>query len=129
MKKPVQNLSRLLKLLLSICIFLFCFSTSSRAQSAPLPDGHPIKIAAPHLPLMVRYSGSGRIFYGDNNIKYLFENTDVTKTWATNYPSELAAYKVAIDKYLKETDVTLLANDQKDVYYDLKAQWAIISQL
>jgi len=129
MKDTTKNLSGLLKVILSICIFLFCFSTSSRAQSVPLPDGHPIKIAAPHLPLMVRYSGSGSIFYGENDIKYLFENKEVMKKWMTDYPAEVSAYKTAIDKYIKETDVTLLANEQKEVYYDLKAQWAIIIQL
>lgn len=78
---------------------------------------------------MVRYSGSGRIFYGGNDIKYLFENKDVMKKWTVDYPAEVPAYKTAIDKYLKETDVTLLPADQKDLYYDLKAQWTIISQL
>jgi len=78
---------------------------------------------------MVRYSGSGSIFYGENDIKYLFENKEVMKKWMTDYPAEVSAYKTAIDKYIKETDVTLLANEQKEVYYDLKAQWAIIIQL
>ena len=129
MKDTTKNSSGSLKLILSICFFFFCFSTDLLAQSDPLPDGHAIKIAAPHLPLMVRYSGSGDIFYGENDTKYLFENKDVMKKWMTDYPAEVPAYKTAIDKYIKETDVTLLANDQKELYYDLKAQWAIIIQL
>ncbi|MBC7398651.1 MAG: hypothetical protein H7289_01805 [Mucilaginibacter sp.] len=128
MKKTSANSMVTKKLMLLVSVILFCFTTASWAQTAPLPTDNPIKVAAPHLPLMVRHSGTGKVFYGDA-YNYKAENATVMKQWMTDYSAEVSTYKAAIDKYLKETDVTLLADDKKGVYYDLKNQWAMISQL
>ncbi len=113
-----------------ICfLYFFCglFFTSF-SQSAPLPKNHPIAIAAPHLPLLIKYTGQGIVFKVKNN-KYAFDrNERQFKIWMYNYPDELLNYKNAIAIYLKHTQPSTLKKGNKQLYIDLKSQWLLIAQ-
>ena len=110
-------------------LFLFCiFCCNAFSQNLPLPEAHPIAIAAPHLPLMIRYEGQGIVFNIENN-KYKFEgNEGRLKNWMKTYPDELSKYKDAIAIYLKNISFRKLANENKELYIDLKSQWLLITQ-
>lgn len=111
--------------------FLFFFSSlfcTAFSQTMPLTADNPIAIAAPHLPLMIRYDGVGRVFYGENTT-YKFEINDSNlRTWIKNYPDELVTYKDAASKYLKTAESTLLTAGNKELYQDLKSQYSMIIQ-
>ena len=51
------------KQILTLCALFF--SSLLFAQNTPLPKDHPIAVAAPHLPSMIRYNGVGHKFYGE----------------------------------------------------------------
>ncbi len=126
-----QKLTRLKQVLLTLFLgtILICLGASgAHAQTTDLPKDHPIKIAAPHLPLLERHTGEGQAFYGEKFV-YKSESQVKIKEWAGAYPAELEAYKVAIEKYLKDTDPATLSETAKETYYDLKAQSMLISQL
>lgn len=98
------------------------------SQTQPLSKDHPIAAAAPHLPLIVRFDGTGTEFHGD---KYSYNkelNEAALKTWIANFADEFKSYKSAISDYLK-TDPATLSDSDKDVYSDLKSQFWMISQL
>lgn len=85
-------------------------------------------MAAPHLPLLLRYTGQGIVFSSENN-KYTFEgNEQRFKVWMDNYPAELMQYKAAISYYLKNTQPAKLNDESKQLYIDLKSQWQLIVQ-
>ena len=108
-------------------IFCSCFSVAF-SQTLPLPKNHPIAIAAPHLPLILRYTGQGIVFSSENN-KYSFEgNEQRFKLWMDDYPGELKQYKAAISYYLKNTQPAKLNDENKQLYVDLKSQWQLIVQ-
>ena len=111
--------------------FLFLCSSffyTALSQNQPLPKAHPIAIAAPHLPLLRKYTGQGIIFNVDNN-KYSFEgNEHRFKEWMDDYPDELLTYKNAIAYFLKHISPEKLSGDNKQLYIDLKAQSLLIAQ-
>jgi len=117
-------------MLKNLCfLFLFCSSFyTAFSQSLPLPKAHPIAIAAPHLPLLLKYTGQGIIFNVENN-KYTFDgNEQRFKIWMDDYPTELMHYKEAISYYLKNTHPEKLNGENKQLYVDLKSQWLLIVQ-
>jgi hypothetical protein len=127
MKKPLHNLSRSLKLLLGTVILLFCFSASSLAQNKIKPIDDAIAIAAPHLPAMAAFNGTGRSFQYENKA-YEFDEKP-TREWIKNYPSELDKYKAAIQQLIKETNVSALSPGMQSIFTDLKAQYAMMLKM
>lgn len=113
-----------------ICILFFftIFFCKVFCQDLPLPINHPIAIAAPHLPLMIKYDGQGLV-YTIENTRYKFDviERDV-KSWMRNYPEELVKYKAAIYSFLKIKQPITLPADRKNIYNDLKSQWLLIAQ-
>ncbi|NMM49662.1 hypothetical protein [Marinigracilibium pacificum] len=109
---------------------LFCLSFSSKAQTINDQDSeHPIAVVAPHLPQLLRFEGTGNSFYGverqyqsDNNINRL-------QAWITNFPEEYSSYKGKIEEYLASVDQEALSNSDLEIYYDIKSQWLMLSQL
>ena len=117
-------------MLKNLCLLLlFCNSfCTAFSQNVPLPKAHPIAIAAPHLPLIVKYEGQGIVFNVENN-KYKFEgNEGRFKNWMKTYPEELAKYKDAIAIFLKNSPTNKLNTENHQLYVDLKSQWLLIVQ-
>ena len=110
-------------------ILILFFAIQAQAQTNSLPDGSPIKVAAPHLPLMARYSGVGQEHHGEKFSYNSDANINALKDWAKNNPNEVTAYKVAIEYYLKGAESATLSAADKDIYYDLKAQWYMYIQI
>ncbi len=121
-----RSLSRLMPL---TGIMLFWFATLSWSQPVSLPKSHPIAVAAPHLPAIMRYDGAGSKFYAGDLVYKNEENHSNLKEWMKNYPAEVAAYKTAVALYLKSTNPAVLFNSEKELYSDLKAQSLMISQI
>jgi len=115
------------KLLLAFCFIFISFT--SLAQKEALPKDHPISLAAPHLPLFSRFQGEGRVFHGENYTYNTEKNENSIRQWIKNYSNEVKAYKEAILNYIKAVDISTLPENEKEVYYDLKSQWFMISQI
>lgn len=99
------------------------------SQKSPLPANHPVALAAPHLPLIVRHDGSGAIFYAEKFTYKSEINVSNLNDWIKNYPSEVISYKDAIAQYFKSTDSAKLTSDDADQYFDLKAQYLMFQQI
>ena len=112
-------------LLLIILLFAGFFGFS---QTAPLPKDHPVALAAPHLPLITRFDGTGTEFHGDKYSYNLESNTKNMKDWIKSFPDELETYKTAIALYLK-SDASTMPDADKEIFTDLKSQWFMIIQL
>ena len=109
-------------------IFTFTISAQSDSEIRTAKD-NPVMQAAPHLPEMLRSNDGDKLFYG---VKYTYkadENEKTLKEWSVNYPNEVDSYKVAIAKYLNDTDVTKLSAADQNTFYDLKSQWLMATQL
>lgn len=116
-------IKRLLCIVILSSFFLTAFS-----QSMPLPSDNPISIAAPHLPLMIRYDGTGKVFYAENTTYKSELNQSNLKDWIKNYPDEVSRYKIAIGTYLKTADTGGLTTENKEIYRDLKSQYVMVIQ-
>lgn len=115
-----------------LCLMTLFFTMILYAQSEPkvlIITENPLIEAAPNLPKMERSTEGGKLFYG---VKFTYkadENKKTLKDWTVNYPSEVVDYKVAIAKYLKDTDVSKLSAADQNTFYDLKSQWLMVMQL
>lgn len=121
-----RSLSRLMPL---TGIMLFWLTTLGWSQPVSLPKNHPIAVAAPHLPAIMRYDGTGSKFYASDLVYKNKENHSILREWMKNYPAEVVAYKTAIASYLKSTNPSVLSGSEKELYSDLKAQSIMISQI
>lgn len=129
MKAVLLNFPPLLKTMVAASTMVLCFITMSWSQSIPLPSDHPIAVAAPHLPAILRHDGIGKPIYGD---KYTYkgeENAIRIKEWMRNYPEEVIRYKEAIAEYLKNTNVDLISENERELYHDLNSQWMLVRQM
>ena len=108
-------------------VILFCGFVGF-SQTQPLSKDHPIAIAAPNLPLIVRFDGTGTEFHGEKYSYNKESNESGLKTWMKNFPDEFKNYKIAISDYLK-TDPSTLSDSDKEVFTDLKSQNLMIIQL
>lgn len=129
MKKLFFNFIHLRKAVLPTGIFLLCFTINGWSQIAPLPVDHPIAVAAPHLPPILRHDGIGKPMYGDKFTYKQDENIANLKKWLIDYPEEVVKYKEAISGFLKSSDLSTLSENEKELYYDLKFQRMMISQI
>lgn len=117
-----------LKLFL-VALLGFSFHLQTLSQSGDLRKTHPVVIAVPHLPEMIKYNGEGKPFYGEKFKYKKNENEDNVHEWIKAYPEEYKKYKTVIAEYMKATDPETLSADAATLYYDLKAQWLMIRQL
>lgn len=121
-----------LKGLVSLLIFLAVYTLSTNnvsAQTTPLPKDHPVKVAAPNLPEMVRASASEEnVFHGLGH-SYSKANEATVKAWIAKYPTELESYKTAISIFIKDSESKTLTDSEKETYRDLKSQYFMIIQL
>lgn len=85
--------------------------------------------AAPHLPTMVKAEAEDTdVFNGVNNAYKNDLNLESLKAWAEAYPSEVTAYKEAMESFLT-TDYESLSDSEKEVFNNLKSQWIMFIQL
>ena len=121
-----------LKGLVSLLIFLAVYTLSTNnvsAQTTPLLKDHPVKIAAPNLPEMVRASASEEnVFHGLDH-SYSKANEATVRAWILKHPSELESYKTAIIIFIKDSEAKTLTDSEKETYSDLKSQYFMIIQL
>lgn len=111
-----------------LLVFALFISTLLLAQSSSLRKDHPIAIAAPHLPTIMKHTGAGAKFYGGKYVYNGEQNNAKLKAWMKAYSGELEKYKVAISKYLEATDESKLSAKEAELYNDLKVQWMMIRQ-
>ena len=107
-------------------LILFC-GLAGFSQTQPLSKDHPIAVAAPNLPLMVRFNGTGTEFHGEKYSYNKESNESAFKNWIKNFADEYKSYKTAINDYLK-TDPSTLSDSDKEVFTDLKSQYWMLSQ-
>jgi hypothetical protein len=115
---------RTLKLVSLIGIIFLSFTANAQTTVSV----NPVIQAAPHLPKMERATG-GKLFYGEKFTYKKEVNEKTLKAWSVNYPSEVATYKTAMTKYLKNTDVSKLSVANQNTFYDLKSQWLMSLQI
>lgn len=112
---------------LTLMTFIGIIFLSGMANGQTPVSENPVIKAAPHLPKMERATDDAKLFHGEK-FTYKADNEITLKEWVTKYPSEVEAYKVAMEKYLKDTDVTKLSAVDQDTFYDLKSQWLMALQ-
>lgn len=110
-----------------IAILMLLFSWQANAQTTV--SENPVLQAAPNLPKMERSIEKGELFHGEKFTYNKVGNEKALKDWSVNFPSEVVNYKVAIAKYLKDTDVSKLSAANQNTFYDLKSQWIMSIQL
>ena len=110
-----------------VATLLLFFSITAYTQTTAIEN--PVIQAAPNLPKMERSTDGKILFHGEKFTYKKDENEKTLKKWSLNYPSEVAAYKIAIGKYLKDTDVSKLSSTDQNTFYDLKSQWIMSLQL
>lgn len=84
--------------------------------------------SAPHISWIQRSDSSENIYQGEKFKYNLVENNKNIQKWVDQYPSEVTAYKQAIEKFFKETSVNDITGQEKDFYYDMKAQYQMIKK-
>jgi hypothetical protein len=91
------------------------------------PIDESIAIAAPHLPIIQKFDGSGSSFKYKKNTYNVDEN--ILKLWIQTYPKEFDDYCVAMKILLKETKTSSLSPIMKTIYTDLRAQYVITKKI
>lgn len=125
-----MNKITILKNVLCIATLMFTMSLSAQSESEAITaSDNPVIKSAPHLPVMERSTEEGNLFYGAQFTYNKVDNEKALKEWSENYPNEVASYKIAIDSYLKNTDVSKLSAADQNTFYDLKSQWLMATQL
>jgi hypothetical protein len=103
---------------------MLCWHTGSYAQNVPKPIDADIAIAAPHLPAVAKFDGSGTSFqYGNQFYKY---DVSTIKEWIKTYPDEFPKYSIAMQALIKDTKASALPTGMQTIYYDLQAQYNMI---
>ena len=113
---------------IALLTFIGIIFLSGLAKGQTSASDNPVIKAAPHLPKMERSNDDAKLFHGEK-FTYKADNEVSLKEWASKYPNEVEAYKVAIDPYLKDTDITKLSALDQDTFYDLKSQWLMAIQI
>lgn len=125
MKKQLRLKRMKSSFFIAILMLLFCWQGNAQTTVSE----NPVTQAAPHLPKMERSTAEGRLFYGEKFTYKAEENEKTLKEWSVKYPSEVIDYKIAMAKYLKDTDVSKLSAADQNTFYDLKSQWIMSIQL
>lgn len=111
-----------------IFTLLFSMALSAQSESKVAVDIVLVK-SAPHISWILRSDASENVFQGEKFKYDLVKNNENIQKWADQYPSEVTSYKQAIEKFFKETSVNDLIGQEKDFYYDMKAQYQMIKEL
>lgn len=127
MKKQTKLLKRKYSTGIFMLFFMLLFSWQSKAQTSEVKN--PILEVAPNLPKMIRATEGSNLFYGAKFTYDNLKNKSALKQWSIAYPEEVTNYKVAIAKYLEETNVSTLTTSEQDTFYDLKSQWLMSMQI
>lgn len=124
-QKKIKGLS-----ILMIFLIVSAFSINkASAQTTPLPKDHPVKVAAPNLPEMVRATASEENVFHGLGYSYSNANEAKVKAWIAKFPAEVDSYKTAINLYIKDSETKTLTDVEKEIYSDLKSQFIMIIQL
>lgn len=92
-----------------------------------IPIDESIAVAAPHLPAIQQFEGTGDSFkYKKNTYQY---DERILKTWIQTYPEEFSNYCIAMKALLKDTRKASLSPIMKAIYTDLKAQYFMIKKI
>ena len=114
----------------AIFTMVFFFSITLSAQSE---TKEPIDLvlvnSAPHISWIQRSDNSENVFQGEKFKYDLVKNNEQIQNWVDQYPSEVNPYRQAIEKFFKETSVNDLIGQEKNFYYDMKAQYQMIKKL
>ena len=113
----------------AIFTMVLFFTITLSAQSA---SNEPIDLvlvkSAPHISWIQRSDASENVFQGEKFKYDLVKNNENIQKWADQYPSEVTSYKQAIEKFFKETSFNDLNGQEKNFYYDMKAQYQMIKK-
>jgi hypothetical protein len=114
----------------AISTMVLFFSIMLSAQSASKePADIVLAESAPHLSWIQRSDASENVFQGEKFKYDLVKNNENIQKWVDQYPSEVTSYKQAIEKFFNETSANDLTGQEKDFYYDMKAQYQMIKKL
>lgn len=114
----------------AIFTMVLFFSITLSAQSASIePADIVLTESAPHLSWIQRSDNSENVFKGEKFNYDLVKNNENIQKWADQYPFEVTSYKQAIENFFKETSANDLTGQEKDFYYDMKAQYQMIKKL
>lgn len=118
------------KLKNAIFSMVLFFTITLSAQSL-VNDGVDVVLvkSAPHISWIQRSDASENVFQGEKFKYDLVKNNENIQKWADQYPSEVTSYKGAIEIFFKDTSVNDLTGQEKDFYYDMKAQYQMIKKL
>jgi len=114
----------------AIFTMVLFFSITLSAQSASIePADIVLTESEPHLSWIQRSDNSENVFKGEKFNYDLVKNNENIQKWADQYPFEVTSYKQAIENFFKETSANDLTGQEKDFYYDMKAQYQMIKKL
>ena len=108
---------------------LFLSITLSAQSETNEPIDLVLVKSAPHLTWIQRSDTSENVFKGEKFKYDLVKNNEQIQKWADQYPSEVTSYRQAIEKFFTETSVNDLIGQEKDFYYDMKAQYQMVKKL
>jgi hypothetical protein len=109
-------------------VLFFAISLSAQSASNELIDLVLVK-SAPHISWIQRSDASENVFQGEKFKYDLVKNNENIQKWVAQYPSEVTSYKQAIENFFNETSANDLTGQEKDFYYDMKAQYQMIKKL
>jgi hypothetical protein len=108
---------------------LFLSITLSAQSASKEPADIVLAESAPHLSWIQRSDASENVFQGEKFKYDLVKNNENIQKWVAQYPSEVTSYKQAIENFFNETSANDLTGQEKDFYYDMKAQYQMIKKL
>jgi hypothetical protein len=109
-------------------VLFFTITLSAQSASNELIDLVLVK-SAPHISWIQRSDASENVFQGEKFKYDLVKNNENIQKWVAQYPSEVTSYKQAIENFFNETSANDLTGQEKDFYYDMKAQYQMIKKL
>ena len=123
-----MNKKNFLKNAIFTMVFFLSMTLSSQSETNGSIDLVLVK-SAPHLKWIQRSDASENVFQGEKFKYDLVKNNEQIQNWVDQYPSEVNPYRQAIEKFFKETSVNDLIGQEKNFYYDMKAQYQMIKKL
>lgn len=129
MKKLLQFKKRTRSFFIATLLLFFSITTYSQSTAVKQPVDVVLVNSAPHISWIQRSDASENVYKGEKFNYNLVENNKNIQKWADQYPNEVTSYKQAIELFFKETSVNDFIGQEKDFYYDMKAQYQMIKKL